>query len=270
MYGKFYESTFTGSMIGAGSNVFALWGYIISHTKPDSHVELNPILLSTLIGCPTEQVEQAIEYLSSPDEKSRSSNESGRRITKVSPFLYHVTNYNAYRTMRDEEDRKEYMRNYMRKYRKPVKVNSKHGKPQLAAVSPSRSRSRSRSKKQSKETKETPQAAFAVKKLPKTKNAVGVKTETACISKIPTEQEFQDEIDYGGLLAVSIHRPNLYSELAANGWRVFDKKSKRWSPIVDWRAFIRGIDRSIESAALAKENSTPKDVEVEHDEECPF
>ena len=92
MYGKFFSSTFIGSMMGAGPTVFAVWGYIVANTVK-STIELNPALLSTIIGCPITDIEKAIEYLSLPDTKSRSGENEGRRIVRQGQFQYFVTNY---------------------------------------------------------------------------------------------------------------------------------------------------------------------------------
>ena len=49
MYGKIFASTFTGSMFGAGSDVFAVWGYVIANAQ-DSRIELNPRMLASTLG----------------------------------------------------------------------------------------------------------------------------------------------------------------------------------------------------------------------------
>lgn len=139
MYGKFFACAFTGSMMGAGSHVFAVWGYVIANTT-NSQVDLNPKLLAALIGADERDIELAIEYLCAPDSKSNSKIEGGRRLVKVGQFSYRVPNHAAYRSIRDETDRQAYMRNYMREYRsvnRKTDVNSsvnssKPRKPQLA------------------------------------------------------------------------------------------------------------------------------------------
>ena len=117
MFGKFYESTFTGSMMGKGPGVFAVWAYIIAHTKPDSYVEINPKLIAILIGMDVNDVVNIINSFCTPDVYSRSKAESGRRLIKKGEFIYKVVNYNAYRNFRNDEERKVYMREYMKKYR---------------------------------------------------------------------------------------------------------------------------------------------------------
>ena len=116
MYGKFFSSTFTGSMFGAGADVFAVWGYVIANTV-ESTVELNPKLLSAILGTPIERVESAIEFLCSPDTASRNHEEDGRRLLKQGPFQYFVVSHKNYRAIKNEDDRREYNRVKMRESR---------------------------------------------------------------------------------------------------------------------------------------------------------
>jgi hypothetical protein len=110
LYGKHFESMYTGSMFGVGPTVFAVWGYVISHTKKDGFTELNPQLLGAVIGCPPEEIETAIEFLCSPDERSRSKDEDGRRMIREGEFDYRVVNYTSYRNILNEDERRAYNR----------------------------------------------------------------------------------------------------------------------------------------------------------------
>lgn len=116
MYGKHFASTYTGSMLGAGPDVFAVWGYVIANTIK-SQVELNPKLLAAVIGMPEEAVKDAIEYLCSPDENSRRKVEDGRRLIREGEFSYRVTGHATYRAIRCEDDRREYNRIKQAEYR---------------------------------------------------------------------------------------------------------------------------------------------------------
>lgn len=139
MFGKYFASTFTGSMVGSGLNVFAVWGYVIANTRADGYVELNPPLLAAIMGCTVGEVTAAIDFLKRPDPDSRNKVQDGRRLIQEAAFLYFVPTYSTYRGMRDDDDRAEYMRDYMRAYRArqkgeqgSVNVNVNHGKPPLA------------------------------------------------------------------------------------------------------------------------------------------
>lgn len=109
MYGKFFASAFTGSMFGAGPDVFAVWAYVIANTK-ESQVELNPHLLAATLGTTRERVQAAIDFLCAPDEHSRSKCEEGRRLIREGEFAYRVPTFAAYRAIQNEDDRREYNR----------------------------------------------------------------------------------------------------------------------------------------------------------------
>lgn len=109
MYGKFFASAFTGSMFGAGSDVFAVWAYVIAHAVAGK-VELNPKLLGAMLGAPAERVEAAIGFLCSPDPESRNPAEEGRRLLPDGAFQYQVVSHSIYRALQTEEQRRSYNR----------------------------------------------------------------------------------------------------------------------------------------------------------------
>lgn len=111
MYGKHFASMYTGSMYGAGINVFAVWGYAIGNTDKDGMVEINPVPLSDALGnCTPEDIEAAIQYLTDADPRSRSKKEDGRRLVEEGQFLYRVVNHGEYKKIRMAEDRREYLK----------------------------------------------------------------------------------------------------------------------------------------------------------------
>jgi 5-methylcytosine-specific restriction endonuclease McrA len=116
MYGKIFESTFTGSLFGSGPTVFAVWAYVISKAY-DGHVELNPKLLAACIGTEPEDIRKAIAFLCQPDPESRNSDEQGRRLVSVEGFQYYVPSWQKYHDIRNVNDRRDYMREYMRNRR---------------------------------------------------------------------------------------------------------------------------------------------------------
>lgn len=121
MYGKHFASLYEGSMIGAGSHVFAVWGYVIANQQPDrvvgSQVDLNPKLLAFIIGDTQQKIEEAIAYLCSPDKKSKSKEKDGRRLVKLGEYAYQVVNGAKYRKVRDQETRREQNRQAKRRER---------------------------------------------------------------------------------------------------------------------------------------------------------
>ena len=129
-FGKFYAKAFTGSMMGAGANVFAVMAYVIANCRPpDGIVELNPNLLSAVIGTPVDEIVKAIDYLCSADPQSRTPTAEGRRLLKCGQFAYRLVNWGIYRDGTDYEARREYFRNKMAESRAKKGLLNKQLKP---------------------------------------------------------------------------------------------------------------------------------------------
>lgn len=138
MYGKFFASTFTGSMFGAGSTVFAVWGYVIANTV-DARVELNPKLLASILGAAVADIDTAIELLCQPDPASRNPQAEGRRLQREGQYQYRVTSHEIYRAIRNEEERRAYNREKQRESRKRKKQKDNSQSTQSLTVIESQS-----------------------------------------------------------------------------------------------------------------------------------
>ena len=137
MYGKHFESMYTGSMIGSGAAVFAVWGYVVANMKPPNfHVELNPELLAFILGEPVSAVVSAIERLCAPDPKSRSKAMEGRRLTKEGEYLYRVVNGEHYSKIQTNEDKRAYWRGYKRMKRAKGVPQETMTQPELGVLPP--------------------------------------------------------------------------------------------------------------------------------------
>lgn len=112
-------------MVGAGSHVFAVMGYVISHQQPDPElggvVRLNTTLLSAIIGDSPERIQSAIDYLCGPDTISTTPDEDGRRLVKVGQFDYRVVNFRKYFAIKNLEDQKAANRERQAKHRAKLK-----------------------------------------------------------------------------------------------------------------------------------------------------
>ena len=116
MYGKIFASMFKGSLYGQ-------WEAIVTFTVmivlADQHgeVDMTPEALSAQTSIPLDIIRRGISDLETPDPKSRTPDEEGRRIVRVSDardWGWQITNYEHYRTIRSLEERREYMRQYQR------------------------------------------------------------------------------------------------------------------------------------------------------------
>lgn len=125
MFGRHYESMYTGSLVGSGSVVFAVWGYIIAHMKPpEFDVELNPKLLAFILGESNDKVLDAITKLCSPDPQSRTKIEDGKRLLKKGEYLYHVVNGELYARLNSHAARKMVWREQKARWREKINAGS--------------------------------------------------------------------------------------------------------------------------------------------------
>ncbi|HEU4344089.1 MAG TPA: hypothetical protein VFU31_21245, partial [Candidatus Binatia bacterium] len=82
-------------------------------------MELNPRMVAFQIGkCSEEEVALQVLEFEKPDPESRSKEEEGRKLIRLSPYLYRVVNGAHYDKMKREEDRREYNRTRLKEIRK--------------------------------------------------------------------------------------------------------------------------------------------------------
>lgn len=134
-YGKIFDSLYTGSMVGAGINVFAVWSYVIANAKPPGIIELNPRLLAATFGCDVASVTDAIEKLCAPDPESRTKEHDGRRLLAEGQFLYRIPTWAKYNQIRNEVERREKNREYAKAYRERQKLAASNVSTDAADVS---------------------------------------------------------------------------------------------------------------------------------------
>ena len=77
--------------------------------------------LAKRAGVSIEKTQEAITKFEAPDKHSRSEEFEGRRISKVDGGWI-LLNHQKYRDLRNEEERREYMKNYMHEYRARTKT----------------------------------------------------------------------------------------------------------------------------------------------------
>src|SRR3990167_5854840 len=95
----------------------------------EGNVDMTAEAISRRTTIPFDIIALGLQALEKPDESSRSPDEEGRRIVRLSDsraWGWRIVNYIHYRGIRSQEERREYMRNYQRKRRaegKPVNQN---------------------------------------------------------------------------------------------------------------------------------------------------
>lgn len=230
MYGKIFEQIFSSS---------------IAHSYKTRHVFMDLIVLADSEGVvdwtieaiagrtrvPEEQIREAISILEKPDPQSRSKVHDGARITRLDDHRswgWQIVNYEKYRDMRTEVDRKEYMRKYMRDRRvteKLTTVNSVNTS-QYVSVSSSVSQDRGVGKGVN-----TPDAVMIFAKkfwsdYPTTKRKLSAqqKKDLSSLAVLMGDGVTTDEIVFA--------REALKGHSHKNGWVAnFSKMLEKWSDI---------------------------------------
>lgn len=157
MYAKVYGSLFDGSMRGK-SDLILVFVNMLCRCNPDGIDDRHPKSIAEETGLRVDRVRQALLRLEKEDSDSRTNTDDGKRIKRLDPHRdwgWVIINYAKYRWLRDESEKRAYMRDYMRRRREgqPVNPNVKrmltdvnhvsHSKERLAQESESKSESKS-------------------------------------------------------------------------------------------------------------------------------
>jgi hypothetical protein len=135
MYTKLFSSITDSTIWGEEDHTRIVWITMLAMADKNGYVAASVPGLASRARVSLDKTVRALSVLSGPDKWSRSKEFDGRRIEEAAGG-WSIMNYTKYAKIRDEEERKEYMRNYMRKRRvnKTVSnVNSVNSsKPRLA------------------------------------------------------------------------------------------------------------------------------------------
>jgi hypothetical protein len=127
VYGKIFESIYDGTLAEDWRALITFQQMIIL-CDSDGVVDMTPTAISRRTGIPIEHIKAGIEILEAEDPHSRTADHNGKRILRIDPdrpWGWELVNHEKYRSMRSQEDRKEYMRNYM-KERRAVEKNEEN------------------------------------------------------------------------------------------------------------------------------------------------
>jgi hypothetical protein len=146
-YGRHFRSMYTGSMVGMGTDVFAVWGYVIAHVR-DGVVELNPRLLAGIFGSTREAMVKALSDLCAPDPESRNPDQEGRRLIHEQAYMYRVVSAEKYLELMRSMNAKDSNAERQAKYRANHPVTPSNG-PVTPRNAPSREVTQSESESES-------------------------------------------------------------------------------------------------------------------------
>lgn len=120
MFAKVFAQIFDSS-IAEDYKVRLVFEDMLKLADVDGVVDMTPEAISRRTNVPLEIVKAGIAALEQPDTRSRSSEHEGRRIARLDEHRdwgWVIVNYDKYRQMRDETDRKSYRAEWMRNKRR--------------------------------------------------------------------------------------------------------------------------------------------------------
>jgi hypothetical protein len=125
VYTKVFRKLWDGSMCGQ-SDVQLVFIYLLSHCDADGMVCQPRAVIAAKTGLGLERVVTAIVVLESEDPASGSSEEGGKRIERPNEARdeWHVVNYEKYRKMQNDEDRRAQVRESTAKWRERKRLES--------------------------------------------------------------------------------------------------------------------------------------------------
>ena len=126
MYGKVFTSIFEGSLHGQFEALVVMQALIVLADK-DGIVDKTPEAIAAFTSYPLDFVRKGLAQLAQPDPRSRSKELGGRRIVLIDPerdWGWMLVNHAKYRSIRNDEERRVYMRDYMANRRVAAKAVS--------------------------------------------------------------------------------------------------------------------------------------------------
>jgi len=123
MYSKLYRSIFDGSLYGQFESLTTFMA-MLALADRHGEVDASPAKIAGCLGCELDFVLKGIEQLEAPDPYSRTPLEDGKRLIPLKDdagnnriFGWKIVNYEKYRSIRNEEERRAYKREWDRKNR---------------------------------------------------------------------------------------------------------------------------------------------------------
>ena len=126
MFSKIFEQIFDSS-IAEDWQVRLVFEDFLTLADIDGVVDKTPEAISRRTNVPLEIIKRAITVLESPDIKSRRPDSDGRRIVRLDDHRewgWLIVNYEYYRSLASEEQRRSRTRERVRKYRDKPECNA--------------------------------------------------------------------------------------------------------------------------------------------------
>lgn len=212
MYAKVFTQIYDSS-IADDWQVRVVFEDLLVLSDSEGTVDMTPEAISARTRIPLQIISRALVVLQRPDAKSRTPDEDGRRIVLLDSHRtwgWRIVNYEKYRGMKCEFDRRSYMRKYMRAKRKGASKTNSLTESYKTLTSPSPS------------------------SYPSSQGNGGLGERGEGVEKIPWDwvlKWLNTVRDEGGDYTDS-ETKNAWLALKANGW-MWGK-----NPVIDWRSAL--------------------------------
>jgi len=121
MYGKLFQQMYEGTLASRGPwEALVTFQQLIILANKHGEVDMTAEVISRRTTIPLEIIKKGLEVLAQPDPDSRTPTDSGRRIRLLEghrDWGWKIVNYEHYRSLRNEDERREYQRNLMARRR---------------------------------------------------------------------------------------------------------------------------------------------------------
>jgi hypothetical protein len=122
MYAKLFSRIAQSSLMEQPVSTRYCFMMLLAIADPNGDVIGTDIAIARSINLPLDEFKECLSALLAPDPDSNSQAEEGRRIIPSENGRgYRLVNYTAYRAIKTTDEKREYMRNYMRDRRKSLK-----------------------------------------------------------------------------------------------------------------------------------------------------
>lgn len=121
MYGKLFAQMYDGTLATKGPwEALVTFQQLVILASRDGVVDMTAESIARRTTIPIEIIRTGLSALEQPDPESRTPTEEGRRIVRLSSgraWGWQIVNHEHYRRVRNEDDRRTYMRDLMRERR---------------------------------------------------------------------------------------------------------------------------------------------------------
>jgi hypothetical protein len=127
MYGKVFRQMYKGSMFRTGWEAIVTMQQFIVLADQDGVIDMTLEAIAAETTIPLEVLQKGLAVLMAPDRGSRTPDEEGRRVELLDDrrdWGWRLMNYQKYRKMQSEEDRREYHRQYWHRRKKKTQQDS--------------------------------------------------------------------------------------------------------------------------------------------------